>query len=185
MTEALTAAAVVFVAELGDRSQLVVVTQAGTAHLVRTLAALLGAIGLLQGVAAVIGGAVGAALPDAAVGYGSGALFLAFAVIAWRQAPDEDDPEPPPASLTQLVGMFVLAELGDKTNLATASLAATSDPLAVWVGATLGMFLATVAALAAGRWLRHAIGARRLLRLGAAAFAVVGGVTVVATAAAT
>jgi hypothetical protein len=48
------------------------------------------------------------------------------------------------------VSSFVLAELGDKTMLATVTLASDHNWLGVWIGATVGMVLADGAAIAAG-----------------------------------
>ena len=48
---------------------------------------------------------------------------------------------------------FFLAELGDKTMLATITLATTENALGVWVGSTLGMVAADAIAIGLGRLL--------------------------------
>ena len=58
-----------------------------------------------------------------------------------------------------------VAELGDKTMLATATLAARGNPVLVWIGATIGIFLAGALGVLLGR----AVGARlpeRVTRIG-------------------
>ena len=73
-----------------------------------------------------------------------------------------------------------LAELGDKTMLATATLAAQGSPVQTWVGATVGIILSGILGVLLGR----VFGARlpeRVTRLGSAAlFALVGAVLLVA-----
>jgi Ca2+/H+ antiporter, TMEM165/GDT1 family len=71
-------------------------------------------------------------------------------------------------------GLVFLAELGDKTQLTTAALAADHGALPVWIGATLGLFGATLLALVAGRFLADRVSERTLGRIGAVAFAAVG-----------
>jgi putative Ca2+/H+ antiporter (TMEM165/GDT1 family) len=64
-------------------------------------------------------------------------------------------------------GAFFLAELGDKTMLATVTLATREGLFGTWLGSTLGMVAADALAIAVGR----ALGARlpeRAVRIGAA-----------------
>jgi putative Ca2+/H+ antiporter (TMEM165/GDT1 family) len=69
---------------------------------------------------------------------------------------------------------FFLAELGDKTMLATITLATTEEAIGTWLGSTAGMVVADAIAIGLGAWL----GARlpdRPIRIGAAlAFVVFG-----------
>ncbi len=76
-------------------------------------------------------------------------------------------------------GAFLVAELGDKTMLATITLASTNGVLGTWGGATLAMVAADALAIALGALL----GARlpeRAIRVGAAVlFFVFGAVLIV------
>jgi Ca2+/H+ antiporter, TMEM165/GDT1 family len=118
-------------------------------------------------------------------------LFLGFAAWTLRQR-DADtgdeavtDGEAGPAIdrrsivLSVAVAMFV-AELGDKTMLATATLAAQGSPVHTWVGATVGIILSGAPGVLLGR----VFGARlpeRVTRLGSATpFALFGAVLLVA-----
>jgi Ca2+/H+ antiporter, TMEM165/GDT1 family len=77
------------------------------------------------------------------------------------------------------VAMFV-AELGDKTMLATATLAAQGNPVLVWVGATIGIFLAGAVGVLVGR----SAGARlpeHAIKAGSAILFALFGVALIAT----
>jgi putative Ca2+/H+ antiporter (TMEM165/GDT1 family) len=177
---------VVFVAELGDKTQLVALGFGARYRLGVVLAGVGLAYIATNLVSVVVGAVLGAALPGDVVRFTGGVLFLAFAVWTLRDA-DRDgvamtggdaegapESRPPAQVMLSVAGAMFVAELGDKTMLATATLASTRDPVPVWVGATLGIFLAGALGATAGR----AIGDRvpeRAVRIGAAAlFAVFG-----------
>jgi putative Ca2+/H+ antiporter (TMEM165/GDT1 family) len=73
---------------------------------------------------------------------------------------------------------FFLAELGDKTMLATIALATREDLLGVWLGSTAGMIVADALAIGVGRWLGTRL-PERVVRIGAAAAFVVFGVALI------
>ena len=80
-----------------------------------------------------------------------------FAVAIWALKPDTlDDEEPPPATRWGVFGVtvvaFFLAEMGDKTQVATVVLAARFPSLvAVVLGTTLGMLVANVPVVLVGK----------------------------------
>jgi Ca2+/H+ antiporter, TMEM165/GDT1 family len=179
-----TAFAVVFLAELGDKTQLVALTLAGRYRAGEVLAVLGATIAVLQLLSVTVGAVLGELLPGTAIGLGAGLLFLAFAVWTWRSAgdPGDDGPaEPARRGLAGVAAAFFLAELGDKTMLTTAGLAADRGPVPIWIGAFLALFAATALAVTVGRALTRRIGRAALARLGAAAFALVGTATIVGT----
>ena len=74
----------------------------------------------------------------------------------WREGGTDDEVETPTEPrfvLLAVISSFVLAELGDKTMLATVALASDNNWAGVWIGATVGMVLADGVAIAAGRLL--------------------------------
>ena len=73
---------------------------------------------------------------------------------------------------------FFLAELGDKTMLATITLATTEEPLGTWLGSTAGMVVADAIAIAIGSILGSRLPERAVRIFAAAAFVVFGGVLV-------
>jgi putative Ca2+/H+ antiporter (TMEM165/GDT1 family) len=140
----------VFLAELGDKTQLLAMGF-GARYPMRTVM-----IGLALGfavagaIAAVVGGVLGAALPDKPIAIVGGILFLVFALLTLRglrRSGDSVEEEMGHVVQTRHVVLsialtIVLGELGDKTQLTTATLAARSNPIAVWIGATGGEVLA-------------------------------------------
>jgi putative Ca2+/H+ antiporter (TMEM165/GDT1 family) len=151
---ALTAFAVVFPAELPDKTM--VATLVLTTRYRRPFAVWCGvAVAFAIHVTlAVVAGSLIARLPARLVDVIAGVLFAAGAIFLWREgdAPDEEDlrvvEARSPLRVAVASGSVILvAELGDLTQLATAGVAArTGDALPVAVGAWLA--LATVAAIA-------------------------------------
>jgi putative Ca2+/H+ antiporter (TMEM165/GDT1 family) len=80
---------------------------------------------------------------------------------------------------------FFLAELGDKTMLATITLATREEPIGTWLGSTAGMVAADAIAIAIGKFLGTRL-PERLVRYGAAAaFALFGAIVIVGALTAT
>ncbi len=137
---------VIFVAELGDKSQLLALNF-GARYPLRTVAA-----GLTVGYAAagviatVVGGLLGAAFPERSIEIVGGLVFLVFAALALRESnddADDDDADAVSVSVARSVVVTIaltiaVAEMGDKTQIATATLAAQANPVATWIGATAG-----------------------------------------------
>lgn len=186
MADVLAAFAVVFLAELGDKTQLVALTLAGRYPAAKVLLALGASIAVLQTLSVTAGALVSEAVPDRAIALGAGLLFLGFAVWTWRAADDDDDDEEaaealrtarPRGSLVSVAVAFFLAELGDKTMLTTAGLAADRGAVPVWIGSLGAMVAATALAVLAGQVLTRRVTPDALRRIGAVAFAVVGVLT--------
>ncbi len=177
MYAVLLSAGLVFIAELGDKSQLMSMTFA-TRFRSRTV--ILGAsfaCALTNLVSALVGNVIGDHLPERGVRIAAGVLFLAFA--AWTLHNLQGD-EPPPerakgGAAVVVVGVaFVLAELGDKTMLATITLSTQYHWWLIWIGSTIGMIISIVLAVFAGRSLLRVLPIRVVHLVSAALFAAVG-----------
>ena len=106
-----------------------------------------------------------------------GVSFLAMAV--WTLIPDKLDEEETKAPRLGVFGAtvvaFFLAEMGDKTQIATVALAARFDALvAVVLGTTLGMMLANAPVVLLGEKITRRIPIRAIHVVAAAIFAVLG-----------
>lgn len=149
---------VVFLAELGDKSQLITLTYALKHRWWVVLSGVGIAAFLVHGLSVLIGHFLGLTLPERPIAFAAAIAFLLFAVWTWkdsRSGGDEDDDAAPVVEpryvIFAVISSFVLAELGDKTMLATVALASDYSWAGVWIGATIGMVLADgVAILAAG-----------------------------------
>lgn len=149
----LTSTALVAVAEIGDKTQLLSFVLA--ARLRRPLAIVAGIFAATIAnhfLAAVVGTWVADAVPKPVLVWIVGLSFILFGL--WALKPDRLDDEPTlyrrGAFVTALVAFF-LAEMGDKTQFATVALAARFDNLAaVVLGTTVGMMIANVPAVWAG-----------------------------------
>jgi len=171
---------VVLVAELGDKSQLMTMALAARYRALPVLLGITIASAVMQGLSVAAGSLVGAQLPTDSINIVAALAFLGFAAWTIRGERGGDHPAPtdPRQIRTAIVaasGAFFLAELGDKTMLATIALAATGAVWGTWVGATLGMVAANGLAIIAGRQLGHRL-SERVVRLGATALFVVFGV---------
>ncbi len=175
---------VVFVAELGDKTQLLALNF-GARYSLRTVA-----VGLTIGyavanvVATIVGGVLGAALPDRPIQIVGGLIFLGFAGAALRRDDtDVDDDEPVTSNVAGRTTLAVVmsialsiavAEMGDKTQIATATLASQSSPVGVWIGATLGAASSGMVGAVAGNLIGDRIAPRALQISSAVLFALFG-----------
>ena len=163
---------IIFVAELGDKSQLMAMTFAARYKAIVILAAITAATALVHLVSVLIGAAAGVALPTDTISVVAGLAFIGFAVWTLRGDTLGEDDEARSRRTDRSVFFtvataFFLAELGDKTMLATITLATTHGLLGTWLGSTLGMVAADALAILVGQQL----GARlpeRTIRIGAA-----------------
>ncbi len=168
---------VVFAAEFGDKTQLMVLTLAARLRALPVLAGVAVAAAAVSGVSVAVGAGLGAVVPTTLVTALAGLVFLLFAVWTAR-GDDEDEAAPTTAgagrSALSVAVAFFLAELGDKTMLATVALAARAEPLATWAGAALALLAVNALAVAVGRQLGTRLPRTFVRRLAAAAFAVFG-----------
>lgn len=166
LTAVLISLAVVFVAELGDKSQLITMTYSLRHRWWVVLSGVAIAAMLVHGLSVAIGHFLGLTLPERPIAFAASIAFLLFAVWTWR-ARGEDGADDvrvaePRFVVFAIVSSFVLAELGDKTMLATVALASDHHWAGVWIGATIGMVLADGVAIAAGALLHKRLPARFL-----------------------
>ncbi|WP_436524403.1 TMEM165/GDT1 family protein [Actinoplanes sp. HUAS TT8] len=176
--------AVIFVAELGDKSQLMAMTFATRFRLVPTLIGITAATALVHLVSVGIGYGLGAAIPTDWISLVAGVAFLAFGAWTLRGDKLTDDEKSKAerssgSAILAVGGAFFLAELGDKTMLATITLATQHGWFAVWIGSTVGMVAADALAIVVGRLLgRHL--PEHIIKWGAAALFAIFGIWLIA-----
>ncbi|MGY0235863.1 TMEM165/GDT1 family protein [Longispora urticae] len=174
----------IFLAEMGDKSQLTAMAFAARYRAWPVLGAIAAATACVHAVSVGVGYGLGLALPTAWISLAGGLAFLGFAAWSLRPEPDGEE-EARPLGRRVLLGVattFFLSELGDKTMLASLTLAAGENPVAVWAGATAGMITADGLAILIGYHLGRRL-PQRTIQLGAAAlFAIFGTVLLIRAA---
>jgi putative Ca2+/H+ antiporter (TMEM165/GDT1 family) len=167
-----------FVAEMGDKTQLMAMT---LAHRYSALPVLIGtflAFLVLNLAAVLVGEGLSMYVPREAVLGAAAALFLIFAYHSWRDT--DDDGNNIAAAKTSLVwltsfSLIFVAELGDKTQLAMVAMAAQSgELLSVFIGGTLALWMVSLLGVVLGRTLLRRISKRRVQRAAALLFLVFG-----------
>ncbi|NEE00366.1 TMEM165/GDT1 family protein [Phytoactinopolyspora halotolerans] len=163
---------VIFVAELGDKSQLMAMTFAARYKAWQVIVGITVATTVVHLASVVIGFGVGEALPTGWINIVAALAFFGFA--AWTLRGDslsegeEQKARRANGSAIMAVGVaFFLAELGDKTMLATVTLATQHDWVGVWIGSTVGMVAADALAIVVGRLLSQRL-PERIVAVGAA-----------------
>jgi putative Ca2+/H+ antiporter (TMEM165/GDT1 family) len=170
MEEFLLSFGLIFVAELGDKTQLVALTLATRFRAGVVLAGIFVATLLVHFLSVAIGGFTGTVLPSGWIELLSGLAFIGFGL--WTIRGDQlDEDKGAMKSLTSpfliVTITFFLAELGDKTMLGTVTLAASYSWIPVWIGSTLGMVVSDGLAI----WVGQALGKKlpeRSIKIGAA-----------------
>jgi Ca2+/H+ antiporter, TMEM165/GDT1 family len=173
--------AVIFVAELGDKSQLMAMTFAARYTVRQVLIGITAATAIVHLASVGLGRLVGNSFEQSQwlINIIAGVAFLLFA--AWTLRGDElTDAEQ--EKVIKAKGMavlavgvaFFLAELGDKTMLATITLATKEAWLGTWIGSTVGMVAADALAIAVGAYLGKRLPERAIKYGATAAFLVFG-----------
>lgn len=170
---------VVALGEVGDKTQLLALLLAARYRKpLPIIAGILVATLLNHAAAAALGAWLARTIDPQWMRWGLGVSFLAVAV--WMLIPDEADEVEDRSSgrlgvFALTVVAFFLAEMGDKTQVATVMLAARFDDLvAVTVGTTLGMMIANVPAVLLGDRAVKVVPVAWVHRIAAAVFAAIG-----------
>ena len=173
---------VVALAEIGDKTQLLAFILA--ARFKKPLPIVLGIFAATlvnHGLAGALGAWIMTSVSPGVLRWALGLSFLGMA--AWSLVPDKiEDEESRVAGHFGVFGAtlatFFLAEMGDKTQIATVALAAHyGAPLQVVIGTTLGMLIADVPAVFVGGKLAEKIPMKLVHAIAAAIFALLGAAT--------
>lgn len=147
----------VAIAEIGDKTQLLSLFLVAR-YVTRTpiILGILIATILNHALSAWLGAWIAQWLPDAWLPWILAVSFVAIAL--WLLIPDKDDSDDSRflgmGAFMATTVMFFLAEIGDKTQVATVVLAAKyTETFWVIIGTTVGMLIANIPVIMAGRWL--------------------------------
>ena len=182
MESLLVSTGVVALAEIGDKTQLLAfILAARFKKPVPIILGILAATVVNHGLAGALGGWITATLSPEILRWALGLSFIGMAL--WTLIPDKIEEEK--TQVAQRFGVFgatlitfFLAEMGDKTQIATVALAAHyAAPLMVVIGTTLGMLIADVPAVFVGDRLASRIPMKLVHSVAAAIFALLGSAT--------
>lgn len=179
MESLLVSTGVVALAEIGDKTQLLAFILA--ARFKKPLPIILGILAatiINHGLAGALGGWITSTISPGVLRWVLGASFIGMAI--WTMIPDKVDEEE--TQIAKRIGVFgatfiafFLAEMGDKTQIATVAMAAHyASALMVVIGTTVGMLIADVPAVFAGDKLANKIPMKLVRSIAAAVFAALG-----------
>lgn len=179
MEALLVSTGVVALAEIGDKTQLLAfILAARFKKPVPIILGILCATVVNHGLAGALGAWITAMVTPEILRWVLGASFIGMAI--WTMIPDKIEEEE--TQVARRFGVFgatlitfFLAEMGDKTQIATIAMAAHyANPLWVVIGTTLGMLIADVPAVFVGDKLASRIPMKLVHSIAAAIFALLG-----------
>jgi putative Ca2+/H+ antiporter (TMEM165/GDT1 family) len=172
--------ALIFISELPDKTAFATLLLAAQGN---PLAVFLGAAGafVVQSLVAVTFGRLFSALPERVVHIGAGVVFLVLAILMWRKDTSAEEVQAGPkkgffqSAASAFVVIFI-AEWGDLTQLATATLAAKYEAatLTIFVSATLALWVVTGIGVVAGHFAGRSIQPKHIQVLASITFAIAG-----------
>lgn len=173
----------IFIAEMGDKTQLLLVAMAGKYKIPHILTGTWLATVVLNLMAVGVGAALSNYLDMRMIKLVAGAAFFWFAYAALKSDDEEEEQKEMGhrfGPVAAIFGSFFIGELGDKTQLSAITLAANytnhslMNAVYVFLGCTLGLILADLIGLIAGVILKSKMPARILNILSFIIFAVFG-----------
>lgn len=149
----LTTLVLVLLAEMGDKTQLLVMAFS-TRYKIRQVIIGVGlSIVILNLIAVLMGSIITTLVPTRYIQFLASIVFIIFGIMAFRKDNDEEEKEKTFKinPTLAIAASFFVAELGDKTQLATMAFAAQFKmPLQVFLGAVIAMVIADSIGLIAG-----------------------------------
>ncbi len=171
--------ALIFVAELPDKTALAAMILASRHHAFGVFIGCAAAF-LIQNIVAVLFGSIFGLLPPHIVHMASGLLFLLFAGLMWFRKEEgkekiEDHSKTFWQTATKAFLVIFIAEWGDLTQLAAATLVAkTQEPWTIFISATSALWCTSALAVIVGNHAQKKINAALLQKIAAILFAAVG-----------
>lgn len=117
------------------------------------------AFSITTGLAIILGNFISTVVPMEYVSISAGLLFILFGLLMLVSKEDEEtnvNPELNNPFLTGF-GLILVAEMGDKTQIATAVFATQYDPYLVFIGVILALFIMTMIAIYIGQFIMDRI----------------------------
>jgi len=134
----------IFVAEIGDKTQILLMTCAARYSIIQVLFGILIGVALNHGLAIIIGTYISNIINIEVLQVFAGAIFVIFGLFALNNEDDEEANTKAVkcGAVLTVAGTFFIGELGDKTQLTAMTIAMESDyPFIVLLGSIAGMIV--------------------------------------------
>lgn len=143
----------IFVAEMGDKTQIIAMTFAGLFQIKEVITGVILGVALNHGIAIALGRFLSKIVPMDSIQILAGIMFVLFGIMSLKERATEELNSKRNVSPIFTVAMaFFIGELGDKTQLTAMSLSAVSVyPLIVLMGTTLGMVATSAMGIFVGK----------------------------------
>jgi putative Ca2+/H+ antiporter (TMEM165/GDT1 family) len=169
---------VIFLGELGDKTQLAALYFAARYKLSTVLGAIFAASLINNFISVAAGAALFNLFPGALIQKASFVLFIVFGILTLVQK-EKSEPQAKTNKIKNpffiVLIVFIAAEFGDKTQIAAMLMAIQNHSvLPVFLGASLGMFCASLAAVIAGAVLGKKMPINVIKKVSGAAFIAIG-----------
>ncbi len=163
-------------AEIGDKTQLsILLLSSRTREYARLLLGVMLAFLLADGFAILVGSYVNEAMPFTAVKAVSGLVFILFGILILRGEDGEEEMSlSARGAFVSGFSMIFLSEWGDKTQIASALFATEYDPLMVFAGVMIALFILTLAAIFLGKHLASRIDRKLMSKVAGGVFILIG-----------
>jgi len=152
----------ILVSEIGDKTQLLCMSLGARHNHWKVLFGLIVAVSLNHGLACAFGAGLGNIIPFHYMQIIASLGFIVFGLLAIKK--DTFD------TSKGIILTIFLAEMGDKTQLATIAFASQHNPVIVWAATCLGMVIGDGAGIFVGKWLTQHIPVRVVEIISATAF---------------
>ncbi|MGB7570375.1 MAG: TMEM165/GDT1 family protein [Methanothrix sp.] len=165
-------------AEMGDKTQLsILLLSSRTQEYARLVLGVMLAFLLADGLAILVGSYIDAVVPVTTVKALSGLVFILFGILILKEKGEEEESEQSLSARGAFLSgfsMIFLSEWGDKTQIASALFATEYDPLMVFAGVMIALFILTLMAIFLGRYLSRRIDRKLMSRVAGGIFLLIG-----------
>ena len=147
-----------FIAELGDKTQIAVLTLSARYGFAPVFAGAAIAFVILNALAVTFGAVIARYVPETVIRYLAAAVFIIFGLLSFRPEKVEEREKTTKSPLLTSLLVVALMEFGDKTQLSLVALTSKyKAPLAIFLGGTAALLITSLIGALAGEWLGRVI----------------------------